>query len=161
MRQILCLAILPFVLIQCATVTSGTSQAILVDVLNAQGTLCRGTDKAGRQYIWADTPSSTTVHKGDGPMTLICEKEGFQKTTMTFDEELAGATMGNIILGGGIGILVDTMSGAAQEYPSKIQLVMKPLDTAPQAAHDDYQTWKEKLEVEQQKQQEEALDEEE
>ena len=81
-------------------------------------------------------------------MTLICEKEGFEKTTMTFDEGLAGATFANLIIGGGIGILVDTMSGAAQEYQSKVQLVMKPLETASQAMHNKYQTWKDKLETE-------------
>ena len=81
-------------------------------------------------------------------MTLICEKEGFEKTTMTFDEGVTGATFGNILIGGGIGILVDTMSGAAQEYPSQVRLVMKPVKTAPQAAHDEYQEWKDKLETE-------------
>ena len=140
--------ILPFLLIQCATLTSGTSQSILVDVLNAPGASCQGTDNAGKQYVWPDTPYSATVQKGDGPMTLICKKEGFETTTMTFDEGIAGATFGNIILGGGIGIFVDAVSGAAQEYPSKIQLVMKPLETAPQTAHDEYQTWKDKLEAE-------------
>ena len=81
-------------------------------------------------------------------MTLICEREGFEKTTMTFDEGLTNATFGNIILGGGVGILVDTMSGAAQEYPSQIRLVMKSVKTAPQAAHDEYQKLKDKLETE-------------
>ena len=148
MRRLFLVTLLPLLLTQCATLTSGTSQSILVDVINAPGAICRGTDNKGRQYVWVETPASTTVHKGDGPMTLICEKEGFEKTTMTFDEGLTGATFGNIIIGGGIGILVDTMSGAAQEYPSQVRLVMKPVKTAPQAAHDEYQKWKDKLETE-------------
>ena len=117
MARFFLVLILPFLLTQCATLTSGTSQSILVDVLNAQGAFCRGTDNRGRQYVWADTPSSATVHKGDGPMTLICEKEGFEKTTMTFDEGLTGATFGNIILGGGIGILVDAMKWSSPRVP--------------------------------------------
>ena len=40
------------------------------------------------------------------------------------------------------------MSGAAQEYPSQVRLVMKPVKTASQAAHDEYQKWKDKLETE-------------
>ena len=36
--------ILPLLLTQCATLTSGTSQSVLVDILNAQGATCRGTD---------------------------------------------------------------------------------------------------------------------
>ena len=148
MSRVFLVTLLPLLLTQCATLTSGTSQSILIDVLNAPGAICRGTDNKGRQYVWFETPASTTVHKGDGPMALICEKEGFEKTTMTFDEGLTNATYGNIIIGGGIGILVDTMSGAAQEYPSQVRFVMKPVKTAPQAAHDEYQKLKDKLETE-------------
>ncbi len=62
----------------CATLVSGTSQTITVDVLNAKGAMCKGIDKRGRSYTWASTPSATTVHKGDGPIVLTCEKKRLQ-----------------------------------------------------------------------------------
>ncbi len=139
--------ILPLLLTQCATLTSGTSQSVLVDILNAQGATCRGTDNKGRQYVWHETPASTTVHKGDGPMTLVCQKEGFKKATMQFDEEVTNATFGNILLGGGIGLVVDIASGAAQEYPSRIQLVMEPVESAEEAVKNDYKKWKTELDA--------------
>ena len=129
----------------CATLVSGTSQSILVDVINAKGASCSGIDKRGKQYHWVNTPSATTVHKGDGPMVLTCEKNGFKKTTHSFDETLVGATLGNIILGGGIGILVDAVSGAAQEYPSKVSVIMEPEDSAPDAIKKQYQELKKEL----------------
>lgn len=63
-------------------------------------------------------------------MVLIREKKGFKTTTFSFDETLVGATFGNIILGGGIGILVDAVSGAAQEYPNKVSVIMEPEESA-------------------------------
>ncbi len=122
--------ILSFVAAGCATIVTGTSQSVTVDVLNAPGAKCKGIDKKGRVYFWYNTPAFATVHKGDGPITLTCEKSGFKKTVHSFDETLVGATLANIILGGGIGILIDAVSGAAQQYASYIQLVMEPLSSA-------------------------------
>ena len=129
----------------CATLVSGTSQSIVVDVINAKGATCTGVDKKGKRYHWPNTPSATTVHKGDGPMVLTCEKKGFKKTTHSFDETLVAATLGNIILGGGIGVLVDAASGAAQEYPTKVSVIMEPEDSAPDRVKKQYQELKKEL----------------
>ena len=37
---------------------------------------------------------------------------------------------GNVLIGGGIGIIVDAASGAAQEYPSEISIWMEPVKFA-------------------------------
>ena len=75
-------------------------------------------------------------------MVLICEKKGFKRTTFSFDETLVGSTFGNIILGGGIGILVDAASGAAQEYPSRVSVIMKPEESASAEAKKRYEELK-------------------
>lgn len=141
-RKFIAALALSAVLSGCATIVSGTSQSVLVDVANAPGASCKGTDKKGREYHWPNTPSSATVHKGDGPMVLICEKKGFKRTTFSFDETLVGSTFGNIILGGGIGILVDAASGAAQEYPSRVSVIMKPEESASAEAKKRYEELK-------------------
>lgn len=144
MRTLLAVCCLLF-LSGCATLVTGTSQSILIDVINAKGASCTGIDKRGRRYNWPNTPSATTVHKGDGPIVLTCEKKGFKKTTHLFDETLVGATLGNIILGGGIGILIDAASGAAQEYPSKVSVIMEPDDSAPDTLKKRYEELKKEL----------------
>ncbi len=53
--------------------------------------------------------------------------------------------MGNIILGGGIGILIDAASGAAQEYPSKVSVIMEPDDSAPDTLKKRYEELKKEL----------------
>ena len=105
----------------CSTIMTGTTQTIFVDTVNAPGASCKGIDNKGREYYWMNTPSSTTVHKGDAPLKITCEKAGFRKTVFTVDEGISGATLGNIIAGGLIGVVVDSASGAAEEYPSVVK----------------------------------------
>jgi len=112
----------------CASITSGTSQNVtVVTEKEVTGASCELTDSKGGKWYVPNTPGTATVRKGDGPMTLICKKDGYKPATHMVDETIAGATFGNIILGGGIGILVDAATGAAQHYPDKIIVWMEPL----------------------------------
>ena len=95
------------------------------------------------------------VHKGDGPMVLTCTKKGFKKTLHTFDETFVGATLGNIILGGGIGILIDAASGAAQEYPAHVRVLMEPEDEASKSKKEEYAKLKKEIEEKAKKEKEE------
>ncbi len=135
-------ALIAIILTGCATITTGTTQSMLVDTFNAQGANCKGVDAKGREYYWPNTPSATTVQKGDAPMIITCEKAGFKKTVHTVHETFVGATLGNIILGGGIGILVDAISGGAQEYPNVVKFPLIPEDDAPEEAKKTYQEYK-------------------
>ena len=129
----------------CATIATGTKQSVSVNVVNAPGAKCAGVDQEERKYYWNDTPASVMVQKGDGPMTLTCERKGFKKTIHKFDEIFQGATLGNILLGGGIGIIIDAASGAAQIYPNEVKLVMEPEDGASREEMDKYARLKQEL----------------
>jgi len=132
----------------CATITQGTSQLLTVEVLNAPGSQCRGTDAAGRSYAWANTPVSTTVEKGNGPLTLRCDHEGFESSTVIVESRTADGLAGNILFGGGVGLIVDSMSGAAVEYPSPVRLVLKPDNTASPQKQAEYARLKAQLDAE-------------
>ncbi len=138
-------ALITIIFTGCATITTGTTQSVFVDTFNAQGANCKSIDAKGREYYWPNTPSATTVQKGDAPMVLTCEKPGFKTTVHTVDETLVGATFGNIILGGGVGILVDAVSGAAQKYPNVVKFPMEPDESAPQEVKTTYENIKAKL----------------
>ncbi len=113
----------------CATLVKGTDQQLtLTTEKDLEGATCELTDTKGGKWHVDNTPTTMTVQKGDGPMTVICRKEGYKTTTVVVDETVAGATLGNVILGGGIGILVDAASGAAQRYPDQITVWMEPLE---------------------------------
>lgn len=148
------LGVIAVILTGCATIVTGTSQSLFVDTMNVQGASCKGVDNKGREYYWPNTPSATSVQKGDAPLVITCEKPGFKKTTYTVEETFQGATLGNIILGGGIGIFVDIATGAAQKYPSVVRFPMEPDESAPPEAKAAYQKAKEQLAEEQKKAQE-------
>ena len=124
----------------CATITSGTSQSVtVVTEKEVNGARCELTDSKGGKWYVPETPGTATVRKGDGPMTVVCKKDGYKTATLMVDESLAGATFGNIILGGGIGILVDSMSGAAQKYPDQFIIWMEPAEWASENEKADWQ----------------------
>ncbi len=109
----------------CATITTGTTQQITVETPYAIGSSCDLKDSAGGSYYIKSTPDSAMVNKGDGPLTVKCEKAGYNDGVTVVEEKFQGATLGNIILGGGIGVIVDAASGAAQEYPKQTKVFLE------------------------------------
>lgn len=132
----------------CATITSGTTQSVnLATEKDVQDANCELTDKKGGKWFVPSTPGSTTVRKGDGPLSIICKKEGYKTAQLMVDETLTPATFGNIILGGGIGVLVDAASGAAQQYPEKILVWMEPEKFKTEQEKDVWRREKEEFEL--------------
>jgi hypothetical protein len=122
-------ALTTYVISGCATITTGTDQGIKVitekDVIGASCTLM---DSKGNRSFIPRTPGTTYMTRGNAPLVITCTKPGYKSTTLEIDESVAGATMGNIILGGGIGIIFDASSGAAQRYPDKVVIWMEPVE---------------------------------
>lgn len=132
------LCALAAILTGCATIVSGTQQNVFVDTPHVAGAECKLTDSKNGSWYLDSTPGSVSVLKGNGPMNIVCTKAGYERGVVSVDEEVAGATFGNIVLGGGIGIFVDAASGAAQHYPDKVIIWMKPKQWASPA---DRKAW--------------------
>lgn len=110
----------------CATVVSGTQQNVFIDTPHVSGASCKLTDSKNGTWFLESAPGSVSVHKGNGPLNIVCTKAAYERGVVSVEEGFSGATLGNIILGGGIGIFIDAASGAAQKYPDKIIVWMKP-----------------------------------
>jgi hypothetical protein len=110
----------------CSTITSGTTQPLTVETPYAANASCTLTDSRNGTWRISQTPDTREVRKGDGPMTITCKKTGFITEKVVVQERFAGATLGNILIGGGIGLIVDAASGAAQDYPDVVTVWMKP-----------------------------------
>lgn len=95
----------------CATVMEGTSQSVAV-ATTPPGAVCT-VDRAGtRLGQVAATPGSIHIDKSKNDLTVTCAKPGYQTATVSQTPHFVGTTFGNIILGGGIGAIVDAASGA-------------------------------------------------
>ena len=122
----------------CSTITTGTTQPLTVETAKVSGAACTLTDTKGATWRVQETPQTVEVTKGDGPMTITCTKSGYKEGKVVMQEVFAGATLGNVILGGGIGIIVDAASGAAQEYPDKVVIWMEPKSFSSKAVRQEW-----------------------
>ncbi|MDB2683142.1 hypothetical protein N9Z27_02705 [Alphaproteobacteria bacterium] len=99
----------------CASILSGTSQTLTVNTTpeGANCALNRENQVIGRIN---PTPGSIIVEKTKHDITVECTKAGYLKSSLINESGTAGATAGNIILGGGIGWAVDSARGADNKY---------------------------------------------
>lgn len=117
----------------CSSIIDGTSQEILVNT-NPAGAKCVLSREGASIATIDPTPAAVTVKKNKHDITIVCTKDGFQETTVVNNSGVAGATLGNIILGGGIGWAIDSASGADNKYDSPVNITLTPAAPTPAAA---------------------------
>ena len=126
----------------CATIMSGTDQTVTVSTTPPAATcvLDRVGSRIGAIPL---TPGSVRIDKSRNDISVTCVKEGFQTAVISHSSRFNGATFGNIIVGGVIGVLVDASSGANFNYPADIRLDMaavSPAAPTPMASQGSYIT---------------------
>jgi hypothetical protein len=109
----------------CSSVIEGTSQEILVNT-NPSGANCEFVREGNVIARVSQTPGGATIKKTKHDITLRCTKDGYQEATYLNHSGAAGATFGNIILGGGIGWAIDSASGADNKYDGVVNISLVP-----------------------------------
>jgi len=124
----LLIAIVLIALTGCSTISgSGSNQSISVQTVasdgsNLEGAKCDMTNDEGTWFVV--TPGSAMVHRSNKDLQVICRKAGADVGTASVISRTKGNMYANIILGGGIGAVVDHNNGAAYEYPGLIKIFM-------------------------------------
>jgi hypothetical protein len=106
----------------CASIIEGTTQKIALTTPPADGANCTLTNPEGSWTV--TSPGTVKVHKSKRDLSVTCHKDGFQDGTATVQSHFNGATAGNILLGGVIGVGVDAATGANNNYPEKVEVPM-------------------------------------
>ena len=111
----------------CASVTGTSNQSISIQARASNGkevkeAACDLINKRGTWFI--TTPGTVQIHRSNDDLQITCRKEGYDNGRASVVSETKGSMFGNILLGGGIGAVVDHNNGSAYEYPSFIQVVM-------------------------------------
>jgi len=114
-------------IIGCASVSNGTTSPIRVETVSSDGTAVTGakcdlTNDYGTFSVL--TPASVIVHKSSKDLQITCKKDGQPDATANAISRTTGSMYGNILLGGGIGAIVDHSNGSAYNYPDWVKLVM-------------------------------------
>ena len=116
-----------FFLNGCASVTGTPNQSVSVQARASNGkevkeAACDLINKRGTWFI--TTPGTVQIHRSNDDLQVTCRKDGFDNGRASVVSDTKGSMFGNIILGGGIGAVVDHNNGSAYEYPSFIQVIM-------------------------------------
>jgi hypothetical protein len=107
----------------CSSVIEGTSQEIMVNT-NPSGADCSLMRQGNVIARVNPTPAAVTIKKTKYDITVVCNKDGFEEATYLNHSGAAGATFGNIVLGGGIGWAIDSASGADNKYDSPVNMTL-------------------------------------
>jgi hypothetical protein len=117
-----------FLFVGCSTITgSGSTQSLSVqtfslDGKDVEGAKCEMTNDEGTWFV--TTPGSTIVQRSNKDLQVVCKKTGIDIGTANVVSKTKGNMLGNILLGGGIGAIVDHNNGTAYDYPALIKIYM-------------------------------------
>lgn len=112
----------------CASVIGEKMQPVSVTTVfeskEIAGLGCTLSNDAGSWTL--TSPASVVVHKSTGDLTVDCKKDAYVGNARAVSKA-NGAVWGNILLGGGIGYVVDRSTGAGFDYPSGIVVTVRQL----------------------------------
>jgi len=113
------IAVLP----ACATIVSSPSQdvAVLTEPPGAACTLARNGAPVGAVLA---TPGTVRIGRSARETTVACTRDGHQPAQAALPPGFNPWFLGNILLGGIVGIVVDVSTGAVNRYPDEVRLAL-------------------------------------
>jgi hypothetical protein len=121
----------------CATVTSGTDHNLLVES-DPAGATCMLRREGANIGAVNTTPGSARISKSRHDITVTCERPDYEASSSTVAAGFQAMTLGNVLVGGVIGIAADLASGAAITYPDSVKVVLWPRSFPNAAARDAF-----------------------
>ena len=112
-------------LVSCASIFSERSQSISVNTGDVEDATCELFNGKGRYVV--NSPGMLVIGQSCDDLNYICRKKGYNEIKGIIAFNHKGSTAGNLVIGGGIGYLVDIGTGAACKYPETISLPMTPI----------------------------------
>ncbi len=111
----------------CASITGTTIQSVSVQTVDSNvkevvGGACELTNNKGKWFV--TSPGSATITRSNDNLLVLCKKDNMEPGRASVVSATKGSMFGNIILGGGIGAIIDHNNGAAYEYPAFFQVQM-------------------------------------
>ena len=125
MRLLILLTLLS--LSACATLTRGVNQTVSVNTPGVRGAICTlSSESIGSHTVM--TPGSISLPKSRHTISVACEKECYHPAQGALSAKFEPLTIGNVIAGGGVGLVVDWISGAYTNYEPVVSVPMEPIE---------------------------------
>ena len=110
----------------CASIVGTTGQSVSVETRDKEkvisGASCEFANSKGKWFV--NSPGTVQIRRSNDDLIVLCTKTGIEPGRASVVSDTKGSMFGNILLGGGIGAIVDHNTGAAYEYPTLIQIMM-------------------------------------
>jgi hypothetical protein len=112
----------------CATLTDSNQQLVevhaIADYREIADVGCVLANDAGRWFVVA--PGRVTIGRSAGPLKVDCAREGMKGASESVASRFdTGKLIGNVVVSGGLGYLVDRHSGAGFAYPATLTVMMQ------------------------------------
>ncbi|TFW28379.1 hypothetical protein [Massilia horti] len=112
----------------CATLLDSSEQLVelhtILDNREVAGIGCVLANDAGRWFVVA--PGRVTIVRSSTALTVDCARQGVGSSRELVDSRFStGKLIGNLVVSGGLGYLVDWRTGAGFAYPATLTVIMK------------------------------------
>lgn len=132
LQTLVAITLFGFALSGCATVMEGSTQTIRLETPPVDGAKCLLSNREGS--YWVLTPGYTSVSKSKTDLQITCSKDGYKTASASIPSDFESWTIGNIIIGGVVGVGVDAATGAIHNYPYTWTIPMEKLPEPPPPA---------------------------
>lgn len=121
----------------CATIVKGSSQGVTVKT-DPEGASCDLAKKGKSVGVVNPTPGTVQLGKGASDVDVTCRKSGYFDAIGKLSSSFQGWTLGNALIGGVVGIVIDAGSGAMHEYQPEIFMTLTPESFASNESREAY-----------------------
>lgn len=94
-------------------------------------------DGTGLQRVVV-TPVRVVLPKAASPVTISCSSEGYHSSRHVLITTIDNSIATNLIFGSAVGLAFDIMTGAAEQYPSRIAIHLEPRSFPDEARRDEW-----------------------
>lgn len=110
----------------CASIVNDTTHPVKIETKTASGENVTGAEcKVSNDYgtVQAKSGETTQVRRSSKDLDITCKHPQNPDATARAISRANAGMVGNIIIGGGIGAIIDHNKGTAYTYPTWVQLV--------------------------------------
>jgi hypothetical protein len=125
-RTIAAMAVLAVATSGCASIVKGSSETIAIHTVPSNGAVCTLSNPRGKWRVSA--PGRVKVKRSSEDMDVTCKALGYTDARGTISSDFQTWTLGNILIGGAVGLIVDWSTGAINDYEHRFEIPMYPAD---------------------------------
>ena len=127
MKGIVLVAMTCFIFSGCASVTTGTTQGVTLEVTKPDGEIVQGARcvaENDRATIRFRSGEKVKIRRAESNLNVTCSSDGFPDAEGTLVSSGNYVGLGNILVGGLVGMTVDAITDADKKYPDWVRLVL-------------------------------------